>query len=321
MSIFITGADGFIGGYLSNFFKESKISHVPLTLEKVDLTSYKQLIDFCESEDIVPSIIIHCATAVRDKNLKYEDQSLANNIMMFNNIMELAEKHNAYVINLGSGSDVDRKFWDKDMDEYTFLEHPPLDADIHGLSKNIISKLINESKYGKILNLRLFGVFGIGEDYSAKLIPNTIAKCLLNIPITLISDRYYDYIDVRDLARFLADMELKIKGHQHIIQDILSMDRDINFCSGKLTSIYQIVTYISEQISPGYPISLQNDVLGKSYGGSTNRFRKHFPEFNFSDIYDSIDVVIEYYRKKSKAFSKEILRKDSFLNHAKNINV
>lgn len=321
MTILITGADGFIGKHLSQALNIEGIKNIPLTLEIIDLTNLNDLIHFCEQKEIKPSLIVHCATAVRNENLEYNDNSLAVNTRMFNNIMYLAKKHKSYLINLGSGSDVNRQYWCANMDEHEFLNHPPSLEEKHGTSKNIISTIIHNSDYEKVLNLRLFGVFGVGEDYSAKLIPNTIAKCILGLPIRLIADRHYDYINVEDLGRFIIEIAKKVSKVTRHTEKKIWNDTDINFCSGSLTSIHNIASYISANLNPNVSIILESKQLGKDYGGAVKRLNANFPKFQFTDVYEGIDAMIKYYTQLKDVFSHEVLTRDTYLSHAKKINV
>ena len=71
--------------------------------------------------------------------------------------------------------------------------------DAYGFSKYICAKYIERSE--KIVNLRLFGVFGAYEDYTVRFISNACCRALKGLPIVLRQDVTFDYLYVKDLAK------------------------------------------------------------------------------------------------------------------------
>ena len=199
--ILITGADGFIGSYLLYKFTDWGIACTGTYFNSVDLSSRTSLYRFAQKISNI-KLIIHCATAARS-GTDYDYDCYQNNINMYLNLLELASELNCTLISFGSGSDTDRKYWSDDMHEDSFHSFPPPKNDLHADSKAAIARIIKLSSFKKQLSLRLFGVFGEGEDYLFKLVPNTIAKLLLELPVTIVRDRIYNYVDVYDLARFI----------------------------------------------------------------------------------------------------------------------
>ena len=316
MTILLTGADGFIGSYLHKYFSCNSIHVIPTYFKSVDLASDFEFKQFISKLDFSPDLIIHCASAARNTDLQYDHNSFTNNVSMFKNLALYALNSNTYLINLASGSDVDRKMWSGSIDDLAFLDYPPSTDDLHGYSKNFISSFIHCVSSKFLLNLRLFGVIGEGENYLQKLVPNTIAKLSFDIVPTIVQDRLYDYIDVHDLALFLHLLL------DHIISDTwrLTNCSNLNFCSGKHSSILDIVTYISNQLNPSIRPIVLNSGIGKSYGGSTDLFTSLFPDFHFSPLTDCLDRQISFYENLGTIFSKDLLLDDPFLKHAQSIN-
>ena len=167
-----------------------------------------------------------------------------------------------------------------------------------------------------VINLRLFGVFGIGENYLHKLIPNTIAKCILGINPVIVQDRCYDYIDVKDLARFIDQIYCFNSYSNKIKESLLANNSmDINFCRGEVISIKEIVEFIINRVNPNLQIDILKHGKGLSYGGNNNRMKTKFPEFNFTEIFEGISNQIDYYSGLQKTFDQSLLT-DHFL-HAK----
>ena len=74
-------------------------------------------------------------------------------------------------------------------------------ADEHGFCKYVIGKYIENST--KIIDLRVFGIFGKYEDYAIRFISNAICKAIHDLPITIKQNRKFDYIDIDDLMPIL----------------------------------------------------------------------------------------------------------------------
>ena len=143
MTILLTGADGFIGSFLLNYFTEKSIRVIPTYYNSVNLASYNEFSRFISNLAVSPTLIIHCASAPRNSALQYDQNSFINNIAMFNNLVSYALSSGIYLVNLASGSDVSRQLWSGSIDDLEFLRNPPDLDDLHGYSKNVISSIIH----------------------------------------------------------------------------------------------------------------------------------------------------------------------------------
>ena len=76
--------------------------------------------------------------------------------------------------------------------------------DEYGLGKLLCTELARGRR--KIVNLRLFGVYGRHEKYLFKFISNTIVKVLLREDIVIRQDVLFDYLYVEDLAAIVAGL-------------------------------------------------------------------------------------------------------------------
>ena len=72
-------------------------------------------------------------------------------------------------------------------------------TDPYGFSKYICAKYIARSE--RIVELRLFGVFGKYEDYTIRFISNACCRALKGLPIVIRQDVVFDYPYVNDLAK------------------------------------------------------------------------------------------------------------------------
>jgi len=320
MSILITGADGFIGGYLQSYLR-TRVDHVnSTTYETVNLSDPKSFDSFISNVSQKPTMLVHCASAARASGFGYDQDCFTNNISMFVNLLKYCMANDCFLINLASGSDVDRSFWSDSMDEYMYIRHMPSISDIHGYSKNIISTMAGLACYKKILNLRLFGVFGEGENYLQKIVPNTIAKCLHGINPLIIRDRLYDYVDVLDLSRFILYLYKRLSSNDSSLPLLISSPLDINFSTGSPKSLLSIVKYLATSINKQLNVSVLHQDMGLAYCGDNTRFNLMFRDFSFSNFNESLDRQIIYYSSAFDTFSKEALEKDEFIKYAKKIS-
>src|SRR4030066_1887116 len=113
------------------------------------------------------------------------------------NILEsfLVQKYNV----IGSGALYDMRHYYPKMKEEYFDTHVPVDE--HGLCKYVCGKYIQ--KADKMIDLRIFGIFGKYEDYAIRFISNMICKALFDLPLTIKQNRKFDYIYVNDLMPIL----------------------------------------------------------------------------------------------------------------------
>ena len=124
MTILLTGADGFIGSYLFDHFLSKSISVIPTFYDSVNLASHVEFTRFISSLSSPPTLIIHCASAPRNSELKYDQTSFINNVAMFQNLVSYSLSTGTYLVNLASGSDLSRDYWSGSINDLAFLQHP-----------------------------------------------------------------------------------------------------------------------------------------------------------------------------------------------------
>jgi 2-methylisocitrate lyase-like PEP mutase family enzyme len=92
------------------------------------------------------------------------------------------------MIQIGSGSEYDRRCYEPRINETPFFKSIPVDT--YGLTKFSIATVLENTLNKKFTNLRCFGVFGKYEDYSRRFISNNICNAI-DIPMIVDGDTGY----------------------------------------------------------------------------------------------------------------------------------
>jgi GDP-L-fucose synthase len=183
MRILITGGSGFIGSRLVESISEKYEIEAP-THQELDLTSRFDVDYFFESKKF--DLVIHCAIQGGKSHIKDDSSVFYNNVNMFANIIR-NKRSFSHMINFTSGYELENN---KDLFE-SFPDN------YYGLSKNIISRIC--SQHETVTNLRLFGLFGENE-YAGRFVKKSINNSLLNLPIEIYQDIFWDFLYIDDLV-------------------------------------------------------------------------------------------------------------------------
>jgi UDP-glucose 4-epimerase len=252
MNILITGAQGFVGKNLKEYFKKNK-DQILSPLEKdLNLTDPVSVKNYFNNNNI--EYIIHSAST-EPRNKQYPKDVCEKNLKMFFNILKYKSK-DSNMINLGSGSEYSRAYWIPQMKEEYFDQHIPEDG--HSYAKYIISKTIELSN-NKITNLRIFGIFGKYEDYTNKFISNCIVKNLCGLPIKINQNVIYDYIYIKDFCRIV----------EYLINN-KTTNSTMNVTPTDSIDLVSINSYIQSILSINSSIEIMNEGYGKEYTGSNS---------------------------------------------------
>ena len=304
MNILITGANGFIGQNLKEYFEKIEIYDVYAPTEiELDLTNSHEVEKFLLNNEI--DCIIHSATVLQI-NKEYTSDVCEQNLKMFFNLCKFKSK-DVKLINLGSGSEYSRDYWVSNMNESYFDKYIPQDS--HSVSKYVMSKFIVSSNDPSLLHLRIFGIFGKYEDYRNKFISNCIAKNLMNLPIIINQNVCYDYIFVDDFSRIVEKL---IKNSPKI--------KVLNVTPNESTDLISINNIIQKLLNIDTGFKLLKEGYGREYTGDNTNLLKGIGDFKFTPIEKSIADLLSYYSKNIHLLDKDELLNDQFLEHAKKIN-
>lgn len=196
------------------------------------------------------------------------------------------------MIILGSGAVYDQKYNISKVKEEEFVNHLPLDQ--HALYRHTVARLIEGNN--KIVDLRLFGIFGQYEDYAIRFISNAICKTLFDLPITIKQNRKFDYIYVKDLP-FILDYFIN-NSAKH---------KSYNITPDKSVELLDLAKEIKRISGTKLPIIIKKEGLGLEYSGNNARLHKEIKDFQFTAHALAIQQLYDWYSEHKYVINKKIL--------------
>jgi len=192
MTILVTGGSGFIGRHivarLSRSHEVLAPSHAHLDLTDTDAVQAWLADQHVEA-------VVHAAVKPGHRSAADTTSLTEQNLRMFFAILRCRGSFGRFVV-VGSGAayGVLRPLSGVREDELGAV----VPSDPHGFSKYVEALVLAGDD--NAVELRPFGVYGPGEDYSIRFISNACCKALAGLPITLRRDRHFSYAWVEDLA-------------------------------------------------------------------------------------------------------------------------
>lgn len=270
MKILITGANGFIGRNLKEYFINRYDVYCPPRqelnlLDSPAVTSYLLRHTF--------DIVIHCAVTLT---------SVEQNLKMYFNI----EKHSGSfgkMFCIGSGAEYDMDNYIPKMKEDYFGKHIP--GDVYGFSKYVIAKDI-ESRPRNIFNLRVFGIYGKYENHRRRFISNNICRALCKLDLSINQNMFFDYLYIND---FLQILEMFL--HQD------AQRRSYNICTGKPIDLLTLARIIRKVDGRALPINIKEEGFKKEYTGDNTFFLREYGNFDFTPPEKAIEELYFWYKE------------------------
>lgn len=275
--IILTGGTGFIGKNLLESFLCDKYELLAPTRKEMDLMDEVSVRKYMM--DHPSDVLIH--SAIKPANRAAADLSriMADNSRMFFNIYRNRD-YFGKLLHLGSGSSYDIRFYQPKMRETDFDRHVPIDE--LGLYKYLIGKMGENDP--KIIDLRIFGIYGKYEDYSIRFISNMICKVLYKLPLTMNQDKFFDYIFVDDLPQILdyfIEHDVKYSAYN------VTPDSSI-----LLSSIANLIMSMGKYESS---IIIKDPTLGKEYSGDNARLKSEIKNLKLTTIEQGVSELFSYY--------------------------
>lgn len=256
MNILITGAGGFIGRELTQFFSKKPFKLFCTNRKTLNPLIYSQVEDFFKSNKI--DLVIHTAIEGGRRGQQEDSLTLHNNIMMFNNLASFSDKYQ-FMFNFGSGAEFDRRENILIAKEDQIQNKLP--CDYYGLSKNLITrKIIEQNK--NIFNLRLFGCFGVEEE-EQRLFKNTYNLLTNGNSPVIYQDKYMDYFYSQDIGKVI----------ERIKEEPSNVPKDINLCYEKKELLSEYVEKIKCLTNTKNKVIIEKAEYGLSYTGDNSRLR------------------------------------------------
>src|ERR1022692_4482558 len=269
MRLLITGGSGFIGRNLAEQLASTHEVWAPSSAE-LDLLKEQEVPEYLSAHRF--DVIVHAATTRSNRRLAAPPDLLDRNCRMFFNLVRNQGRFGK-MIHFGSGAEYDRIQLPARVREDYFDTRVPRDA--YGFSKYICAKYVERSD--RIVNLRLFGVFGPYEDYTVRFISNACCRVLKNLPIVLRQDVLFDYLYAKDLAqitRWFIDNNARHKAY--------------NVCTGRPEAITELARMVAEASGCNPSVSVIHGGMGPAYTADNSRLLGEMGEYQFRDVRSSV---------------------------------
>lgn len=279
MSLLLTGASGFIGKNILESSLAKKFNILAPSRLELDLTDEKATEKFFAGNKI--DVVIHAAGKPGHRNAKDPSNIFYSDMRMFLNLLQNSESYKKMMV-ISSGAIYDQRFEIKKVGEEDYKLHLPVDE--HALFRRVAADYIAWSD--KIVELRIFGIFGPYEDYTIRFISNAICKALFNLPITIKQNRLFDYIYVKDLVTVL----------DHVLQ-ASDMHGAYNLTPESSVQLLELAEMVKEISGKNVPIVIAEAGIGLAYSGSNQKIKKNFPEYKLTPLRQAVEELYLWYQK------------------------
>jgi UDP-glucose 4-epimerase len=294
MKIMVTGGSGFVGASLVAGLGAAGSGHELLApthaeLELLDPAAVRAYLNAQR-----PDALVHCAVRPGHRNAAHPSAQIEHNTRMFFNLARCNGLYSRMVF-VSSGAVYAAGHFRPAMDESYFDQFVP--ADEHGFSKYICAKYAEGRP--DIVELRLFGVFGAGEDYAIRFISNAICKTLFDLPITIKQNRKLDYICVDDLTS-VVDYFLREGPRRGAY----------NVCGGGATELLELAKLVLGIAGKQLPIAIAQPGMGEEYSGSNARLRAQYRDLRLTPLETAVREFYGWYAQRKKKLNRELLLTD-----------
>ena len=277
-NILLTGSGGFIGKHLKKFLSEKFNLFTPRSFQ-LNLLDKNAVADYVKANKI--NFIIHSASCgVRISPDATIEEVAKPNIEMFKNLADL----NLPMITFGSGAEYDKSRPLHKIKEENFGENIPQDP--YGYSKYLISKEIEKRE--NILNLRIFGIYGTGEDKSR------VTSCIVNDnlahrPILLNQNVVFDFIWIEDFCKIV---EFFIENQ--------TKEKFVNVTPTEIIEIVELAKIVNDFSDFKSKIIVKKDGLNKEYTGDNSTLLKLMPDLKFTSYAEGMKKFYSLMKNQSQ---------------------
>lgn len=269
MNILITGGSALVG---RNIYEQlgSKYHIVAPSHSELDVLDFKAVSGFIQRNGITH--VIHCA-------MQGGSATVEATLRMFLNLTYHIDRFDRFIY-FGSGAEYGKQRTLHKVKESEFGNVIP--ETTYGLAKYALAQLTRSQN--KIVNLRLFGVYGKYEPYWCKFISQSIVKNLLNVPIVIKQNVIFDYVYIDDVVR-VVDYFL----HHPAKYAAYNVTPTTSISLGKIIDIINAIGH--KQV----PVTYEFKGFNYEYTGSNQRLLKQIPNMYFHSYHDGIEKLFNYY--------------------------
>ena len=289
MKVLVTGGSGFIGRNVGESYLAQKYNIIAPSHKDLDLLDEGQLRSFFRHDKI--DFVIHAAAKPGHRNAGAPEKAFYENTRMFFNLARNVDYFHKMLV-IGSGAIYDMRYYQHRMKEEYFDEHMPIDE--HGLCKYVCGKYIHN--VDKIIDLRVFGIFGRYEDYAIRFISNMICKAIFGLPMTMRQNRRFDYLYIDDLMPVL----------DYFIQNE-SCHKEYNATPDESAELYSIAQKIRELSGKDLPIIVDKEGMGPEYSGDNARLKREVAGLSFTPIDNAIRQLYGWYVENKSLLNRDLL--------------
>ena len=297
MHIFITGSSGFIGSHLKEYLQNNYADYTLFTppSKELDLADEKSVDEYILSNKI--DMIIHLANRGGGRDTLDMKNVTEYNLRIFFNIVK-HEKNVKKIISFGSGAEYGKHKPIVEAREEEYLQEQAFDE--YGFYKSVTSKYIE--KCDNIVQLRIFGAYGEYENYRYKFISNAIVKNLLQLPIVINKNVYFDYIYIDDLIQMI-DWFIHNEHKEKLY----------NVTTGKKIDLITLANIVNEVSDFTSEIRVLNDGLNNEYTSDNTRVIKEIGNIKFTSHQGAISKMREYFSYNLHKLDKETIINNPYL--------
>jgi UDP-glucose 4-epimerase len=267
MRILLTGSTGFIGRHLLTYLSKRHELVAPSSkdLNILDTDAVQQ---FFKANPY--DAVIHAAMAWRE-------DICSSMIHAHLNLLSCSSYYGR-MIYMGSGAEYGKQHPIVCAREVDFGSTIP--SDPYGLAKYVCNQISHE--YGNVINLRLFGVYGPGEQ-SHRFISSAIQDARLRNIIRIRQDVRFSYLWIGDLVRVVEIM---------LGNDIPA--KTYNIVPSERPTLTEISNIINSVRGTEVTVLIQKLGMNNEYTGNADLFGRHFADFEFQALKRGIENMVKW---------------------------
>ena len=201
-----------------------------------------------------------------------------NDLRMFFNLENCKDDYNR-LIYFGSGAEYDKRFPIDNVKEEGIGKTIPVSP--YGFAKYAMNQYARASAH--VTNLRLFGIFGPGENWRVKFITGLCYKAVFGLPLTVRQHCMFDFMYIDDLVPVVrAAVDGKLK------------ERDYNVCSGIAMDIADIAMLVQKNSPKTVNFELLSDQWAVPYTASNERLCRDLP-ISFTPMEQAVKKLLAHF--------------------------